>query len=220
MKDIVIITNFCASLSKSANSRFTYIADMLYKNNDVEIVSSGFSHDDKKKRVCDYSKFPNYKITLVDEPGYKKNISILRFVSHHVWGKKVYKYIKSRRKPDLIYCAIPSLTVAAKVGALIVEDAAESFCATYKGVQTGTFGDACISMRKWEPLICGGYSSSLMGNLSMLPVRFPDEIFISQKKRAMQDKAAYLNGNQDIKKKFFYMTLLRAMNGLQIRMRG
>lgn len=117
MKDIVIITNFCASLSKSANSRFTYIADMLYKNNDVEIVSSGFSHDDKKKRVCDYSKFPNYKITLVDEPGYKKNISILRFVSHHVWGKKVYKYIKSRRKPDLIYCAIPSLTVAAKVGA-------------------------------------------------------------------------------------------------------
>ena len=188
MKDIVIITNFCASLSKSANSRFTYIADMLYKNNDVEIVSSGFSHDDKKKRVCDYSKFPNYKITLVDEPGYKKNISILRFVSHHVWGKKVYKYIKSRRKPDLIYCAIPSLTVAAKVGAfcqkngirfiidvqdfvfahlygtpgkvdklrsiadkhgaLIVEDAVESFCATYKGVQTGTFGDASILPEK------------------------------------------------------------------------
>ena len=38
----------------------------------------------------------------------------------------------------------------------------------------------------------------------MLPVRFPNEIFISQKKRAMQDKVAYLNGNQDIKKVFLY----------------
>jgi dTDP-4-amino-4,6-dideoxygalactose transaminase len=34
--------------------------------------------------------------------------------------------------------------VCDKHGALIVEDAAESFGATYKGVQTGTFGDYCI----------------------------------------------------------------------------
>lgn len=37
--------------------------------------------------------------------------------------------------------------VADKHGAVIVEDAAESFGATYKGVQTGSFGDVgCISM--------------------------------------------------------------------------
>ena len=36
--------------------------------------------------------------------------------------------------------------IAEKHGALIVEDAAESFGATYKGVQTGSFGDYnCIS---------------------------------------------------------------------------
>ena len=36
--------------------------------------------------------------------------------------------------------------IADKHGALIVEDAAESFGATYKGVQTGSFGDYnCIS---------------------------------------------------------------------------
>lgn len=34
--------------------------------------------------------------------------------------------------------------IADRHGALIVEDAAESFCATYKGVQTGCFGDASI----------------------------------------------------------------------------
>ena len=59
-------------------------------------------------------------------------------------------------------------------------------------------------LRKWEQLICSGYCASLRENLSMLPVRFPNEIFISQKKRAMQDKVAYLNGNQDIKKVFLY----------------
>lgn len=34
--------------------------------------------------------------------------------------------------------------IADEHNALVVEDAAESFCATYKGVQTGCFGDASI----------------------------------------------------------------------------
>ena len=115
MKDIVIIANFCSALDKPSNSRFTYIADMLKEENNVEIIGSGFSHDLKKKRICDFTRF-SYKITLVDEPGYKRNISIGRFLSHYVWGNRVYKYIMSRKKPDVVYCAIPSLNVAAKGG--------------------------------------------------------------------------------------------------------
>lgn len=49
--------------------------------------------------------------------------------------------------------------IADKYGALIVEDAAESFGATYKGKQTGTFGDyGCISMNgnKIVTGSCGG----------------------------------------------------------------
>lgn len=113
--DIIIIANFCAGLDKPTNSRFTYIADLLYKDNEVEIVGSTFCHDSKSKRECDYSRFP-YKVTLIEEPGYRRNISISRFLSHHIWGNHVYEYIKERKKPDVIYCAIPSLTAAGKVG--------------------------------------------------------------------------------------------------------
>lgn len=113
--DIIIIANFCAALDKPTNSRFTYIADLLYMDNDVEIVGSTFCHDSKSKRECDYARFP-YKVTLIEEPGYRKNISISRFLSHRIWGNHVYEYIKGRKKPDVIYCAVPSLTAAGKVG--------------------------------------------------------------------------------------------------------
>ena len=51
-----------------------------------------------------------FKITFLHEPGYKKNISIKRFISHYCWGKEVEKYLYKRKKPDVIYCAVPSLT--------------------------------------------------------------------------------------------------------------
>lgn len=113
--DIVIIANFCAALDKPTNSRFSYIADMFAKENQVEMIGSAFSHTTKQKRVCDFSRF-SYKVTLIEEPGYQKNISVQRFLSHGVWGKNVLNYIQQRKKPDVIYCAIPSLTAAAQVG--------------------------------------------------------------------------------------------------------
>lgn len=113
--DIVIIANFCAALDKPTNSRFAYIADMFAKNNDVELIGSGFSHETKKKRQCDFTRF-SYRVTLIDEPGYRKNISVRRFMSHRTWGNNVFEYIKNRKKPDVVYCAIPSLTAAALVG--------------------------------------------------------------------------------------------------------
>lgn len=117
MKDIVIVANFIGALDGGKNSRFTYLADKLNKIHgmSVEIVSSSFSHDYKKQR----DNIPNifeYKVTLIEEPGYKKNVCIRRFYSHYVWGKNVVKYLESREKPDLIYCAVPSLTGPDKVG--------------------------------------------------------------------------------------------------------
>lgn len=111
MKDIVIIANFIAELDGGANSRFTYLANLLNENNKVEIVASDFSHGKKLPRKIDLTRFP-YKVTLIHEPGYQKNISFQRFKSHRVWGKNVYKYLLDRKVPDVIYCAVPSLTAA------------------------------------------------------------------------------------------------------------
>lgn len=117
MKDIVIVANFIGALDGGKNSRFTYLAELLSKESDitVEIVSSTFSHDYKRKRSSTIH-LQNIKITLIDEPGYKKNISLKRFFSHYIWGKNVAAYLKKRKQPDVIYCAVPSLTGPDMIG--------------------------------------------------------------------------------------------------------
>ena len=113
MKDIVIIANFVGDLNGTDNVRFIYLANLLSRENNVELIASTFNHGSKKHRtkINDYP----FKVTLLHEPGYKKNICLKRFWSHYVWGKQVFKYIKSRKKPDVVYCAVPSLTAPAKV---------------------------------------------------------------------------------------------------------
>lgn len=116
MQDIVIITNFASDYSETDNDRFLYIAKKISNNCNVEIVTSDFCHEKKKHRNVAKHKWP-FKITFLNEPGYKKNVSIKRIFSHKKWAKNVEEYLNNREKPDVIYCAVPSLyssMVAAK----------------------------------------------------------------------------------------------------------
>ncbi len=106
--DVVIIANFCMDFSETDNGRFRYLANLLVQNHDVEIITSSFYHINKSQRETVF-KHP-YKITLIDEPGYKQNICLKRFYSHYVWGKNVKRYLMKRKMPDVVYCAVPSLT--------------------------------------------------------------------------------------------------------------
>lgn len=114
MKDILIIANFCRDFSKTDNGRFMYLCKELSAYNNVEIVTSDFSHALKSFKQPLVHDWP-FKITFLHESGYSKNISIKRFYSHRTWGKSVNKYLKQRKKPDVIYCAIPSLTAPHEV---------------------------------------------------------------------------------------------------------
>lgn len=109
MKDILIIANFCRDFSENDNGRFVYLCKELSKNHNVEIVTSSFAHATKTHRAPLTVDWP-FKITFLREPGYKKNISVKRFYSHYVWGRNLRKYLKQRKKPDVVYCAVPSLT--------------------------------------------------------------------------------------------------------------
>ncbi len=109
MKDIVIIANFCRDFSETDNGRFMYLCKELSKKNKVEIITSSFSHASKKQKNPLTHNWP-FTITFLRENGYRKNISFQRFKSHYGWGKEVAKYLSERKKPDVIYCAIPSLT--------------------------------------------------------------------------------------------------------------
>lgn len=54
--------------------------------------------------------------------------------------------------------------IADQHGALIVEDAAELFCATYNGVQTGCFGDVSIISANGNKLVTGSSGGVLLTN--------------------------------------------------------
>jgi glycosyltransferase involved in cell wall biosynthesis len=116
MKDIVVISHFSGELSNNNNDRFLYLCKELTKTNRVELITNDFSHGKKVHRETATIDLP-FKSTVLHEPGYKKNTSLFRFLSHYLWGQEVKKYLQRRATPDVIYCAIPSLTaswVAAK----------------------------------------------------------------------------------------------------------
>lgn len=122
-KKILIIANFTKLPWEKGNSRFPYIIDLIDKEKyEIELVTSSFSHGDKRQREKQPEDMNlDYKITLIDEPGYKKNVSLKRFYSHHVFAKNVEKHLGQIEKPDVIYCAVPSLDVA-KVAAKYAEN--------------------------------------------------------------------------------------------------
>lgn len=112
-KKILIISNFTRLPWENSNSRFIYLIDLIDKNKfDVELIASNFFHSEKRKRKDLSNQIKDYKITLIDEPGYKKNVCLKRFYSHYKFAKNVEKYLKTIQKPDFIYAAVPSLDVA------------------------------------------------------------------------------------------------------------
>lgn len=112
MKDIIIIANFCRDFSENDNGRFLFLCKEITRECHechVEIITSDFSHVKKEHRKDTLTQWP-FKITMLKESGYKKNISFKRFISHFIWGINVWKYLQKRRTPDVVYCAVPSLT--------------------------------------------------------------------------------------------------------------
>lgn len=111
---ILMIANFVTFPWEGGNSRFTYLLNKIdCKNNEVELVTSNFWHGAKKHRKINEKELKNinYKITLINEVGYKKNVSLKRFYSHYNFSKNLECYLNKNNKPDVIYCAIPSLSV-------------------------------------------------------------------------------------------------------------
>ena len=109
--DVVIIAHFITEFVKDGTSRFVYIAEHLSRSHKVELITSGFDHITKKQRVAKNHDLQT-EITLLEEPSYSKNVCLKRFLSHKSFGKQVKKYLAARKKPDIIYCAVPSLDCA------------------------------------------------------------------------------------------------------------
>lgn len=113
---ILVIANYVVFPWEGGNSRFTYILNNLdSEKHDIELITSNFRHSTKEHRNFTTKELSsvNYKVTLLAEPGYKKNVSLTRFYSHYKLSKNLKRYLnKTKEKPNVIYCATPSLALA------------------------------------------------------------------------------------------------------------
>lgn len=119
MKDVLLIVNYWHFEEEKSSSRYRSFANILCQNFNLEVVTSSFCHLTKAQRnenKLHFEKLP-YKMTMMYERGYKKNISLRRIVSYTEFGKNVLDYLKKRKKPDLIIVSVPSLAVADYVSA-------------------------------------------------------------------------------------------------------
>lgn len=115
MKKVLMVANFARLPWEEGNSRFGYIINSLnHEKVEIEFITSSFFHGEKKQRNLNDERLKNlnYKVTLIKEPGYNRNVCLKRFYSHQMFAKNVKRYLKTIEKPDLIYTAVPSLDVA------------------------------------------------------------------------------------------------------------
>ena len=117
-KDVLLIVNYWHFEFEKKSSRYRTMADVLCEGGyDVEVISSSFRHQNKTQRDIEYIKTIDspYKMTLLNEPSYKKNISLGRIYSHHCFAKEIISYLSTRKKPDIIIVSVPSLSVGSAV---------------------------------------------------------------------------------------------------------
>jgi glycosyltransferase involved in cell wall biosynthesis len=113
MKNILIIAHFSDEFLDEGNNRFNYLTYcFLEAGFRVNFITSSFSHIKKKYKSEEEVLIYGLCIKYIQEPGYSKNLSISRFISHYKMSINLKKYLCEIDIPDMIYCAIPSIAVA------------------------------------------------------------------------------------------------------------
>ena len=96
-------------------TRYRYIAELLAQEGfEVDLITSTFQHWDKAQRDTTRACYQNlpYRLQFVYEPGYKRNLDLVRINSHRVFANNLKRLFKSRFSDnshayDLIYSEIP-----------------------------------------------------------------------------------------------------------------
>ncbi len=77
--------------------------------------TSTFDHVRKKQRFntdTNIKVSTNFETKLLHSIGYRKNISISRFINHYLIGCKFLKYARKEHKPDIILSSLPTLKLS------------------------------------------------------------------------------------------------------------
>lgn len=88
---------------------------LVERGHDVVWWTSSFNHSRKTQRTYMDERFRikiNYIINVIHTRGYKKNVSFARIADHIEMANKFYLMAKKEKAPDIIFCALPTLSLA------------------------------------------------------------------------------------------------------------
>ena len=107
------------------------------------------------------------------------------------------------------YSKMPDMTNFICRGGIVIEDITHRLLSVNQYDPQSKY--LVASVRKWEPINCGGYCASVDGELHYKPHTFPDSTFIEKKKAAMDLKKQYLQDHDEQKKKK-YLSMFKETN--------
>lgn len=93
---------------------------------------------------------------------------------------------------------MPDFSSFIEHGGVIIEDITHSFLSSHQYHDQSCYHIA--SIRKWEPINCGGYCVAVNGKLHHIPHDVPSDDFLNIKQTAMKLKAEYLCDHDELKK--------------------
>lgn len=110
------------------------------------------------------------------------------------------------------YSPMPDFSEFINRGGVIIEDITHSMLSTHIYHTQSRY--LVASLRKWEPISCGGYCAKVDGKLQYNPIISPPEGFMKLKKVAMELKAEYLDTLDKTKKSSFFLMFEEANHWL------
>lgn len=119
--NITIVAPYCSLPSEPYFNRFWYLAERLSQSHDVLLITSRFRHYDKSfRRHEDAAATSNgrLRVKLLDEPGYRKNVSLARVASHRVFVRNLARWLHSPQaaEQDIVYSAYPLMATNLLLG--------------------------------------------------------------------------------------------------------
>lgn len=105
--------------SKDNKMRNFMLAEVLSKRgHKVTYFTSGFNHQEKKFVIKKQGLFffkKNISLYILNSIGYKKNISLRRYIDHRIIANKFRAKAEKLEKPDIILCAMPAYDLTYEV---------------------------------------------------------------------------------------------------------
>lgn len=154
---------------------------------------------------------PSYCCESMIQPFRDKGISVAYYPVHYSEGLKIDTSF-THNTDIILWCnyfgfkaTMPEFT---GFDGIIIEDITHSLLSDTSYHKQSQF--IVASIRKWEPVLCGGYCAGVGRRLNLEPKTKPSEFFLNLKQSAMHLKTEYLEDPSEDKKTQFLSMFLES----------